>query len=247
MAERDRVLSEMLSESEAALRMMDAILEELQAGDDDGEDAVTEHVAAQVMQRLEAVTAGSTDLTALVMHVYLDVIETLKILRRTRSALERTTVEQVQATQEKLLEVSSTTELAATDLLDGLDRAIGMIDRLDSLAAEGNTEESEKLRAELRDELFRLIVVLQFQDIAAQQLSHASNVLRGVERRLERVVGLLDDADLVSSSESAAGTDAADHAHDRPRGYDPAASMLGAEDRQALADEIFSPAANADG
>lgn len=246
MAERNRVPNDVLSDSEAALRMMDAILEELQGGKD-RDDAALDYAVGQVMQRFEAVTSGSPDLAALVMHVYLDVIETLRILRRTRSALERATVEQVQATQQKLREVSSTTELAATDMLDGLDRAIGMVDRLDALAAERqDDEESKNVRAELREELYRLIVVLQFQDIAAQQLSHASNVLRNVEQRLERVVGLLDEADLVSSPDRDSEGEAPNQAHERTRSYDPAASMLDAEDRQALADEIFTPIATRD-
>src|SRR5690606_3713927 len=182
MAERNRVPNDVLSDSEAALRMMDAILEELQGGKD-RDEAARDHAVGQVMQRLEAVPPGSPDLAALVMHVYLDVIETLRILRRTRSALERTTVEQVQATQEKLREVSSTTEIAATDMLDGLDRAIGMIDQLDAVVAEGKDEaEAARIRGDLREELYRLIVVLQFQDIAAQQLSHAASVLRNVEK-----------------------------------------------------------------
>ena len=244
MAERNRVPNDVLSDSEAALRMMDAILEELQGGKD-RDEAALDHAVGQVMQRLEAVTPGSPDLAALVMHVYLDVIETLRILRRTRSALERATVEQVQATQQKLREVSSTTELAATDMLDGLDRAIAMVDRLEALAADRqDDEESKNVRAELREELYRLIVVLQFQDIAAQQLSYASSVLRNVEQRLERVVGLLDEADLVSSPDSEG--EAPDQAHERTRTYDPAASMLDAEDRQALADEIFTPIATRD-
>ncbi|HEY8379126.1 MAG TPA: hypothetical protein VIK91_21685 [Nannocystis sp.] len=246
MAERNRVPNDVLSDSEAALRMMDAILEELQGGKD-RDDAALDYAVGQVMQRFEAVTSGSPDLAALVMHVYLDVIETLRILRRTRSALERATVEQVQATQQKLREVSSTTELAATDMLDGLDRAIAMVDRLDALAAERqDDEESKNVRAELREELYRLIVVLQFQDIAAQQLSHASNVLRNVEQRLERVVGLLDEADLVSSPDRDSEGEAPNQAHERTRSYDPAASMLDAEDRQALADEIFTPIATRD-
>src|SRR5690606_41315743 len=61
------------------------------------------------------------------------------------------TVEQVQATQEKLREVSSTTEIAATDMLDGLDRAIGMIDQLDAVVAEGKDEaRSEEHTSELQ-------------------------------------------------------------------------------------------------
>lgn len=237
--------SDVLSESEAALRMMDAIVAELQ-GSDDRRSNLFDAEAAMVMQRLEAASTESTDLSALVLHVYIDVIDTLRVLRRTRSALERATVEQVQATQEKLREVSSTTELAATDMLDGLDRAIGMIDRLDALAAEGNDEsEAATVRAELRDELYRLIVVLQFQDIAAQQLSHASSVLRNVERRLERVVSLLDEPGQLPQKNPETETDSQHATHEPARVFDPAASIHGAEDRQALADEIFTPASDA--
>lgn len=235
---------DVLNESEAALRMMDAIVAELQGGDDQSSGSSDADVA-MVMERLEAASTESADLSALVMHVYLDVIDTLRVLRRTRSALERTTVEQVQATQEKLREVSSTTEIAATDMLDGLDRAIGMIDQLDAVVAEGKDEaEAARIRGDLREELYRLIVVLQFQDIAAQQLSHAASVLRNVEKRLERVVGLLDEPGQLPEKSPEQEGDPHHAAHESAPGFDPAASMHDAEDRQALADEIFTPASD---
>ena len=59
----------------------------------------------------------------------------LRALRDCRTQLEAATHDRLDVTRAKLREVTSATELATTDILDGLDRASGLIDRLDSAAA----------------------------------------------------------------------------------------------------------------
>ena len=88
------------------------------------------------------------------------------------------------------------------------------------------------MRAELREELYRLIVVLQFQDIAAQQpatLERAAQ--RGAATRARSSVST--KRDLVSSPDRDSEGEAPNQAHEWTRSYDPAASMLDAEDEQA--------------
>jgi hypothetical protein len=66
-----------------------------------------------------------------------------------RDMLERTTVENLQVTHDKLAEVTSATEVAATDILDGLDRSLALIDRLDE--EEGRDPRRGARRAARRD------------------------------------------------------------------------------------------------
>ena len=78
---------------------------------------------------------------------------------------------------------------------------------------------------------------LQFQDITTQQLSYASSVLTDMEARLQEIAHLFDlratpTATLVAMPGAAKGN--AD-----TQVFAPDATIVGAETRQALADEIF--------
>jgi len=252
--ETRRLTEDLLSESEATLRMMDALLEELGGTEAPRNDVMEPTVYLRALQETVADPERIALLSNAFFRVHVAIIGTLEALRRSRGVLERTTTERVQRTQLKLREVTSTTESAATDMLDGLDRALQLIDRLDSLAQgdadgagrkgdggeSGQTEdEGARIRAELRQELFTLITCLQFQDITAQQLSWASAVLADVEERLEKITRLFN-AGFSNGDESAEG-DAGGGKDDESliASADPSASMLDAGSRQALVDEIF--------
>jgi hypothetical protein len=71
---------------------------------------------------------------------------------------------------------------------------------------------------------------LQFQDITTQQLSYAASVLTDMENRLLSIAKLFDPA----SALVRAASDMPD-----PLTFDPNATVKHAEQRQALADEIF--------
>ncbi|HIC54758.1 MAG TPA: hypothetical protein EYO97_13070, partial [Gemmatimonadetes bacterium] len=77
--------------------------------------------------------------------------------------------------EQKLTEVSSATEMATSELLDGLDRALLLVDQLE--VGPSSSDDDADPRDDLREELHTLVTVLQFQDIAKQQLGNASTVL----------------------------------------------------------------------
>ena len=152
-------------------------------------------------------------------------------LRDSRNALETATVEKIQHTSEKLREVTSATEVAATDILDALDRAQTMVDDLDAADAEGDKDKAATVRDALRMEIFGMMGCLQFQDITTQQLTYAASVLTDMESRLLSIAKLFDPATAMVR----AATDSPD-----PKTFDPNATTKHAEVRQALADEIFT-------
>ena len=105
---------------------------------------------------------------------------------------------------------------------------------------ENDESHAPELRGELRDELHALINLLQFQDITAQQLGYAGNVLMDIEDRMVQLAEVFDLRGL--SVDGPAPLDAvevepASVAVDPT--FDPGASHLDADRRQALADEIF--------
>ena len=92
--------------------------------------------------------------------------------------------------EQKLIEVSSATEMATSELLDGLDRALLLVDQLE--VGPSSSDDDADPRDDLREELHTRVTVLQFQDIAKQQLGNASTVLEERMLRLAEVFDLSD-------------------------------------------------------
>jgi hypothetical protein len=218
---------ELLRDSEATLRIVDTLLDELRDS-----EPTRPLESDRVVELLDELTSRPTGLSALprvLLHAFAEVSSALEALRLSRSVLEQATFERVQRTQEKLREVSSATEVAATDILNGLDHAVQLTDRLDALASDG-AGEALGVRAELREELFRLMGCLQFQDITSQQLQYAASVLGDIESRLAAVAALFGGVTGTATATDHGGVT-----------FDPFASMNGADHRQAVADSIFDP------
>lgn len=177
-------------------------------------------------------------LPGVLLQAYAEVQAALQSLRHSRDALDVTTVQKLQHTSEKLMEVSSATEVAATGILDSLDRATALVDELDRLDAARNDNypgSGADVRNKLRDELFHSISCLQFQDITAQQLRYASSILSNMEDRMAGLAAALDPATLgevhvVAKQPAAASSQA----------FNPNASTHFTEIRQSLADTIFT-------
>ena len=237
MTDDGKPRGEVLSDSRATLRQVEGVLTDL------GEPHRSPWPDMdRVISDLEERPTGLKDLVGILLQTYTEIMGVIDSLRESRGLLEQAAMERLQNTHAKLAEVTSTTETAATGMLDGLDRALVLVDHLESTAvAEEEEADSEALRAELRDELHQLIGLLQFQDITAQQLGYASGVLMDIEERMMRVAQVFDLRGLgirefeeecnggVCPVESASVT------------ADPGASAQCADDRQALADEIFTP------
>ncbi|HEX6037817.1 hypothetical protein [Longimicrobium sp.] len=210
--------NELLLDSEASLRLVDTVLAEI------GEPAPPAAPAIAVAEGLAA-------LPQVLLRAYGEINNALTALRQSRGTLEQSTVEKLQLTNEKLREVSSATEVAATDIMDGIDRAIAMVDELETPA---DPERHAEIRNSLRDELFGVMGHLQFQDITTQQLSHASSTLVEMEARLVQLARMFDPSQL--------GLEGPVETHVEALGvaYDPYATVNGADSRQAVADAIFA-------
>jgi chemotaxis regulatin CheY-phosphate phosphatase CheZ len=229
-----RHAKELLYDSEAALRLVDSAIEDIRDSDP-GAGAPEEPLhAGQLRDLLQAAgPLGLLGISQILARGYGEIVSVLRRLRESRDVLARTSAEKVQNTHEKLRAVTDATETAATDILDGLDRAIALVDQMDAKAAEGDAASGADLRNTLRDELFALMGCMQFQDITTQQLSYASSVLTEMETRLAELASILGPAAL-----GAAGAPAP-VAPSGPITFDPAASMANAEARQVVADQIF--------
>lgn len=222
-------VEEVLYDSEAALRLVDAEVARLKEQDGLSQEAAPVQVLVTGLQEFDKRPAIVL-LPSILSKATEEIRMLLKALRDSRSALETATVSRLATTHDKLKQVTNATEVAATDILDGLDRAQALIDKLD--AAEGDLEASKTLRNELRDELFTATTHLQFQDITTQQLNHAAKVLVEMEERLAEVARVIDPT---GSGFEPDGTRQAPDVGT----FDPNATIKNADERQALADAVF--------
>jgi hypothetical protein len=210
-------IADVLYDSETMLRIVDSELEELR---DDAHDA---GLAGNQVGLLLAVMQRASS----------EIAQVLCTLHTSREALEGVTLQEIQESANKLYEVSSATEIAATRMMDGLERAHDLVDHLDDLdlnAGNGDAAiESAAVRGRLRDELFAVMGALQFQDITSQQLGHVAQMLRDIERRLHATSSLLSggcgEAAIISGEQLPT--------------FSESASTQNSFERQAAADAIF--------
>lgn len=233
--------SELLYDSEATLRLVDSAIQEM--GELDAEPAQSlEQRMRSAMDHAQGTSIGLLGLSDLLARGYAEILGVLDSLRQSRHLLERAAVEKIQHTHDKLREVSNATETAATDILNGLDRANMLVDDLDAYAAEHGEpdDKASGIRGSLRDELFALMGHMQFQDITSQQLNYASAVLTEMETRLANIAKVFDPAvfGVARPEGSVPGVTG-------PVTYDPNASTQNRAERQAVADEIVATKASA--
>jgi chemotaxis regulatin CheY-phosphate phosphatase CheZ len=159
-----------------------------------------------------------------------EIVAILDSLRKNKSQLQSAAVERLQHTHSKLEEVNSTTESAATGILDSLDKAQTILDGLDADDPD-KTGKAAEARDAMRNELFAITEALQFQDITSQQIRYAANVLVELEEKLMAVLHLIDITGLEDARAALHGSGTGT--------YDPNATARNREQRQGLADEIF--------
>ena len=262
-----------MQDSQATLRQVEGVLTDLQGeGEAEGSGDVRHDPKAARNKVLEVLAqvgdrpAGLRDLVDILEAAYSEVMGIVSSLRESRGLLEQQAMERLSSTHQKLAEVSSATEMAATGMLDGLDRSLVLVDHLEDAdqgsdaADDDGKRGSPEIRDELRDELHQLMGLLQFQDITSQQLGYATGVLKDIEERMLRIAAVFnltagpeDEDEGATESQSVldiapppeeamgdliAGRDTADKGKDFDV-CDPEASNFDADSRQALADEIF--------
>ncbi|MEQ8329998.1 MAG: hypothetical protein RH859_05965 [Longimicrobiales bacterium] len=242
MATGERVRrGQVLSDSEATLRQVQDVL-----ADFGGQEPLS--AVDRVLSDLEERPTGLRELVRILVTTYSEIVEVIDSLRKSRGLLEQAAMQRLKSTHARLAEVSTATEMAATGMLDGLDRALVLVDHLEAASPDDDGKDGGALRGELRDELHQLIGLLQFQDITSQQLGYASGVLQDIEERMVRlsevfdlrgmgIEELIDVPDPSAESEPAAGPTGPSDG--KVVTCDPGASTMNADSRQALADSIF--------
>ncbi len=187
---------------------------------------------ARIQDLVEAVRARPhlATLPGALFKVYTEVAAALTGIRITREAIQHHALDQLRDTQSRLSQVSNATESAAMEMLNGLDRTLGLLDGLETA---GNAAHAATV-ATLREEVNQLFGHLQFQDIITQQLRGVMALLTDLEGRIATVADLLDQS-LVGPIEARAQAPKGEGAVD----YNPDAKWERGSARQAEVDAAF--------
>ena len=176
------------------------------------------------------------DLPGLLLKTYNEIASALDGIRLTREMIQANALDQIQDSASRLQEVTSTTESATMQLMDGLDRTLGLLDELER----GESANAERC-ATLRGQVNELFAHLQFQDITTQQLHGVVQLLVDVESRVGRVADLFDQA--VGGRGVLAPEALASRRDFSTLTFNPDASTRDVGTRQALIDAAFPASA----
>jgi hypothetical protein len=193
---------------------------------------------AELVSRL-ANQKNLAELPAVLLRAHAEISEILGGIRLTREAIEAHAVERIRDTKDKLSDVTSTTESATIELMNGLDRSLELINTLESQAAGAAPSDGFE---SLRGEVSTLYNHLQFQDITAQQLQGVGAALLDLETRVSAVAALFDSA--LAKGPKAEALFRAVEASSAHLAFNPDATMKRSHADQAAIDEAFKGARN---
>src|SRR5262249_49436883 len=157
---------ELLYDSEASFRLVDHAIEELSAS-----GAELDREATGFLAHVMSQPGGFAELSRTLLRAYAETAAIVGRFRETAGMLVSAGSEKVQQMHGHLREVTSATETATTDILDGLSRANTLAEQLDG-ASTPSDDERHRMAASLREELANVVNHLQFQDITGQQLKY---------------------------------------------------------------------------
>jgi uncharacterized phage infection (PIP) family protein YhgE len=175
---------------------------------------------------------GFAELSRTLLRAYAETAGIVGRFRETAGMLDSSGIDKLQAMHGHLREVSSATETATHGILDGLSRAVTLVEKLDDDASVSDGER-HKMVASLREELNGVVNHLQFQDITAQQLKHIETQLGEMNRRITQVVKIFAPPAVTFAKDS--GAPPID-----PRDLRDPFDVVESEEGQAVADEIFA-------
>jgi hypothetical protein len=223
-----RPAEELLYDSEASFRLVDHAIQELSASGAELDREASGFLAHVMMQ-----PGGFAELSRTLLRAYAETAGIVGRFRETAGMLDSTGIDKLQAMHGHLREVSSATETATHGILDGLSRAVTLVEKLDDDASVSDGER-HKMVASLREELNGVVNHLQFQDITAQQLKHIETQLGEMNRRITQVVKIFAPPAVTFAKDSSAVPSVL------PRDPLDPFDVVDAEEGQAVADEIFA-------
>ena len=218
-----RPAEELLYDSEASFRLVDHAIQELSAS-----GAELDREATGFLAHVMAQPGGFAELSRTLLRAYAETAGIVGRFRETAGMLDSSGIDKLQQMHGHLREVSSATETATNGILDGLGRAVSLVEQLDGAATLSDADR-RRMMASLREELSGVVNQMQFQDITAQQLKHIEGQLIDMNRRITQVVKIFSPPAVTFAPADPNTATQFGEMH-----------LAVTEDGQAVADEIFA-------
>lgn len=226
MATQVQTHEDVLHATDTALRLVNQALGDLGTADS------LAKIAAPMAEKGAHGSGSLLSLASTLLRAYGEVASLLDRIKQSRGIIQEAQDAQLEQMNQKLSAVTSATELAASGMLDGLDRAIAVVTELETEAGESQDMVRHARYSALREELYGVMTYIQFQDITSQQLGYAAAVINDTERRLEQLSDIF--APFAADVTAVSGTVPAS----APKHFDPNA-VADKTDSQAFADSLF--------
>ncbi|MBO8130567.1 MAG: hypothetical protein H0Z29_03495 [Candidatus Marinimicrobia bacterium] len=81
--------------------------------------------------------------------------------------------------KDRIIDVNKTTEMATQEILDRLENVFKTLEYIEKETTKENFDKIERLK----DDLMNIMYALQFQDITAQKLEHANEILTAINQK----------------------------------------------------------------
>jgi hypothetical protein len=175
---------DLLYDSEASLRLVDRAI-----GDLSSDTAHSDVDLPVLRQHLEQSSGSAGDQVDALLDDYANAAAIVVRFCQNAGMLDGQIVGSLRPTPRGLRAISSRTAAATAAIVDGVARAISLVDAMDG--RQGDTDEARHaIAASLREELHMLTDHLQDQNITAKQLDDIENLFADLRGRVAQVVSI---------------------------------------------------------
>ncbi len=154
-------------------------------------DMSDKDVLAQIKEMKQLFKFGG-ELIPFMEELYIFLKDVMPLIDEMTGSLKETT-ENVPKAKERIDNVTETTMLAAQQIMDTLDN---INSNCSKLLEKDNDDEAKKLISEIQNGAMDITFSLQFQDITAQKLQHARNILDAIHDRFRELFVRIENMDL---------------------------------------------------
>lgn len=174
--------NELLYDSEASLRLVDRAIGDLGTARQE-----SERVRIPLRQHLEMTRPG--DNVDALLDDYANTAAIVVRFCQTAGMLDAAGSEALGETPRYLRDASLKADAATVGILDGLARAVALVDSVDGRLGASDVKRHE-IAASIREELNGIADHLHFQDLATQQLSDIEALFADMRRRITGVISI---------------------------------------------------------
>ncbi|MFZ0389697.1 MAG: hypothetical protein WAN36_04485 [Calditrichia bacterium] len=141
-----------------------------------------ESVVLEKIQYLKEIFKFGGEIVPFVEELFIFINDVLPLMDKVSSSLQETNSSMPMA-QDRITEASNAAEAATQQIMDKLESINQNLAGLSQNLNVNENSEAGKLISTLQNDAFEIVYALQFQDITAQQLAHAQQILEAIYQR----------------------------------------------------------------